>query len=271
LRDGDEGTHFELDELVDGVDFAGEADLGAHGGGALAEFGGGEDVTGFVNEDSGEVLAFGDDDAFVEALLHLGFVGLAGFFVEDCDGAEAGVLAVAAVGVDVELGEESAFGDGAGDEITGEGVDVLVRESHVFWEGDGDVADAAGLGEADCDSGGFADLLNGEAAGLTEADDEEAFGFDVGGGVEEEGLAESGFELSGDEPGGGCARDGVGGAEESGGGGVACGRLYVYSENGEQRGDEGSGVLELESNLHSFMVSRRVRLEGIAGAKARLV
>ena len=54
----------------------------------------------------------------------------------------------------------------------------------------------------------------------------------AGGGVEEQGLAEAGFELSGDEPRRGYAGDGVGGAEERGGGGVAWGGRDVDSKNG---------------------------------------
>ena len=36
LRDGGEGSHLELEDFVDAVDFAGEAELFRHGGGALA-------------------------------------------------------------------------------------------------------------------------------------------------------------------------------------------------------------------------------------------
>ena len=36
LRDGGEGSHFELEDFVQAVDFAGEAELFGHGGRALA-------------------------------------------------------------------------------------------------------------------------------------------------------------------------------------------------------------------------------------------
>ncbi len=56
LGDGGEGSHFELEDFVDGVDVALEAEFGGHGGGAVAEFGGSEDVAGLVDEGAGEVL-----------------------------------------------------------------------------------------------------------------------------------------------------------------------------------------------------------------------
>ena len=111
---------------------------------------------------------------------------------------------------------DGAFGDGAGGEVAGEGVHVLVGEGLVFGEGDGEVAEAAGLGEADGDAGAFADFVDGERLGFAEADDEQALGLDAGGGVEQEGFAEGGFELAGGEPGRGGVGDGVGGGEQRG-------------------------------------------------------
>ena len=69
MRDGGKGPHFEFVDFVPGVDFALQAELRAHGGGALAEFGRREDIAGFVDEGAGEVLRVGDDEARVEAVL----------------------------------------------------------------------------------------------------------------------------------------------------------------------------------------------------------
>ena len=47
-------------------------------------------------------------------------------------------------------------------------------------------------------AGAFAYLFDGEALGFAEADDEQAFGLGSVGSVEEEGLAECRFELTGE-------------------------------------------------------------------------
>src|SRR6185312_10172125 len=109
-----------------GVDFALKTELRTHGGGTFAELGGGEHVAGFVDECAGEVLRVGDDEAAVEAVLHFAL----GLFIvlarDDADAVDAEVFAVAAVDVDVELGDRGAFDDGAGGEVAGQGVHVLV-------------------------------------------------------------------------------------------------------------------------------------------------
>ena len=86
------------------MNFALQADLAAHSGGASAEFAGRENVAGFVDQGAGEVLAFSDDDAFIEALLQVGLRCLIAFVVKQGDGVDGEILAVAAVDVDVELG-----------------------------------------------------------------------------------------------------------------------------------------------------------------------
>ncbi len=186
-----------------------EAELFGHGRGALAELGGREDVAGLVDEGAGEVLALAEDDAFVEAGLQVPAV--LGEADEDGEGVDAEVFAVGAVEVDVEVGDEGAFGDGAAVRGGGRGqVRACLRGRR--WR----LVQAAGAGEADGDAGGLADLVDGERVGFAQADEQKALGLGAGGGVEQEGFAERGFELAGGEPGGGGVGEGVGGGEEGG-------------------------------------------------------
>ncbi len=67
----------------------------------------------------------------------------------------------------------------------------------MLGEGDGYVAEGAGAGEADGYAGGLAEFVGGELFGLAEADEEEALGLEAGGGWEEEGFVERGFEVGG--------------------------------------------------------------------------
>ncbi len=264
---GGEGSHLELEDFVDGVDFALEAELLRHGGRAAAEFGGGEDVAGLVDEGAGEVLGLGEELACVEGSLD--FWGRGG--MQDCRGGDAQVFAVGAVEVDVEVGDDGAFGEGAGGERGG--------ERGVLGEGEGEVAEGAGFGETDGDAGSFADFVRSEGFGFAEADDEETLGFEARGGVEEEGLAEGGFELAGGEPGsGGGEEGGVGGEEGGGCGGVfdpsggRCGG--VDGEDGEERGGEVGGGEGLELDVHLFRITRgdgRLRDEATDGWGTRLV
>ena len=145
---------------------------------------------------AGEVLGGGEDLAFGEALLKLGCGGGVSGWSDEGEGVDGEVFAVGAVGVPVEFGDEGSFYDGTGGEGAGEGVEALDGQGTVFGEGDGYVADGAGLGGADGGSGGFANLVCGEVLDLAEAYDEEALGFEVGRVVEQEGLAEAGFELA---------------------------------------------------------------------------
>ena len=242
LGDGGEGSHLEFEDLVDGVDLAGEAEVGGHGGGAAAEFGGSEDVAGLVDEGAGEVLGFGQDEAFVEG--GLGGRG-DGFGGEDGEGFDAEVFAVGAVEIDVEVGDDGAFGDSTGGEGDGEG--------WVLGEGEGEGAEGAGAGETDGDAGGLADLVRGEIAGFAEAYEEQAGGLDADGGGEEKSLAEGGFELAGGEPGGGGGEEGRVGGEE-GGAGVFVGRGVGGKDDEERGGEVGGGLVE-QVGGHLVMVT----------------
>ncbi len=248
LGDGDEGSHAELAELGHGVDLAGEAELLRHGGGAPAELGGGEDVAGLVDEGAGEVLALGEDDAFVEGGLDGGGEGGGG---EDGEGLDAEVFAVGAVEVDVEVGDDGSLGDSAGGEGGGEG--------RVLGEGEGEGAEGAGAGEADGDARGLAELVRGELVGFAEADEEEALGLEAGGCGEEEGFAEGGFEVGGGEPGGGGGFDRGRCSEEGWGCGGVFGGRGVDGEGYEERGGEVGGGLVEQVGLHMLMVALVLR------------
>ncbi len=63
-------------------------------------------------------MGFGYDEAFVEGGLEVGRDGVGG---EDGEAFDAEVFAVGAVEVDVEVGEDGAFGDGADGGGGGEG------------------------------------------------------------------------------------------------------------------------------------------------------
>ena len=67
----------------------------------------------------------------------------------------------------------------------------------MFGEGESEGAEGAGACETDGYAGGLAEFVGGELVCLAEADEEEALGFEAGGGREEEGLAEGGFEVAG--------------------------------------------------------------------------
>jgi len=108
---------------------------------------------------------------------------------KDGEGFDAEVFAVGAVEVEVEVGEDGAFGDGA---ARGGG-----RERGVFGEGEGDGAEVAGPGEADGYSRGLAEFVGRELVGFAEAYEEESLSLEACGRGEEEGLAERGFEVAG--------------------------------------------------------------------------
>ena len=175
-----------------------------------------------------------------------------GFGGDDGEGVDGGVFAVAPVDVVVDLGEFGAFDERAGHEGAGEGFEMLVVEGVVLGEDDGELAEAAWLERADGCAGAFAYLVDGEALGLAEADDEQAFGFEAGGGVEEEGLAEGGFELAGaDDPGGGVGMASEVDMRATRGGRVFSGR-DVHREDGEQRSREPGGILKREASVHGI-------------------
>ena len=181
--DGLERSHAEFEEFCGGVDFAAEAGLGAHGGGTLAEDGGGEDVAGLVDEGAGEVLRACEDEAFCEAFVDLGASFGVGFGGDDGEGVDGGVFAVALVDVVVDLGEFGAFDEGAGHEGAGEGFEMFVVEGVVLGEDDGELAEAAWFECAYGGAGTLAYLVDGEALGLAEADYEQALCLEAVGGV----------------------------------------------------------------------------------------
>ncbi len=240
---------------------AGEAHLGSHGCGATAEFGGCEDVAGLVDEGAGEVLGFGEDHAFVEPTLHFGLVLAVCFGAEDGERVEAGVLALGAIGVDVEVGDERAFEERTRGEFAGKRIEVLVGEGAVFGEGDGDVANAAGFGEADGCAGALADLVRGEGLDLAQADDDEALCACACGAMQRERFAYCGLELTGCEPACGGVSERVGGGQQRGRGVIFAGG-DIDREDGEKRGCEARWVLEEKPCIHSFIV---LEVAGTAG------
>ncbi len=83
--------------------------LFGHGRGAAAKLGRREDVAGLVDERASEVLAFADDDALVPAALGIVAALVVAVLEEHGNGVDAEILAVAAVGVDIEVREDGAF------------------------------------------------------------------------------------------------------------------------------------------------------------------
>ena len=166
---------------------------------------------------------------------------------QDGEGFDAEVFAVGAVEVDVEVGDDTAFGDGAGRGGCWKG--------GVFGEGEGEGAEGAGAGEADGYAGGLAEFVRGKLVRFAEAYEEEALGLEACGGGEEEGFAEGGFEVAGREPGGGGGLErGVGGEEGRGGGSVFRGG-GVGGEGYEERGGEVGGGLVEQVGGHRSMVT----------------
>ncbi len=209
----------------------------------MTEDGGGEFVAGLVDEGAGEVLAFADDDASVEGGAHGGPVG-SGCGGEG-EGVDAEVFAFAAVGVGVEVADEGAFGGGAAGFSWGKTFGLGKRED--------ELADGAGLGVSDGGSGGVADGMDGGLGFLAETDDEEAFGLESGGGVEEEGFIGAGFEFAGGEDGGGGGADGFITGEQDGLGlGLgALGGLSVDGGDGEEFGFDLGEVREGKVCAHT--------------------
>ncbi len=162
MRYRGERAHLQLEDFVDGVDFALEAVGRGHGGGAFAKLGGRQYIARLVDQRASEVLSAAQYDAFVDAMLNfcLGFRVL--LIGENGDLANGLVFAVAAVDIDIEVGDQGAFGDGSCGAVAGQGFEVLIGQGFVFGEGDGQVEDAAGFGEADSNAGAFADVVDGE-------------------------------------------------------------------------------------------------------------
>ncbi len=199
-------------------------------------------------------MRLGDDEAHVEALLHFCLRLFIAFERDDTDGVNAEVFAVAAIDVDVELGEDRALDDGARGEVAGQGLHVFVGEGFVFGKGDGEFAKRTGFGAAYGDARAFADFMHGEGLRFAETDDEQALGFNASGGMEQQCFGERGFELARRDPGRGCVGDSVGCGEQRGVRFVvlACGD--VDGEDCEQRTGEGGGILEEKFCVHRSMV-----------------
>ncbi len=241
---GLECAHAKLFELGGRVDLALEAGFSAHGFSTLAEDGGGEDVAGLVYERAGEVLRGGDNEAFLEAGLNLGaggFVGLAGQYGEEVDG---GVLAVAFVGVVVDLAQLGAFDESAGHQQGWELFHVFVGEGVVLRESNCELADTARLEGSDGGACAFADLVDGEGFDLAQADDEEALRFEAAWGVEEEGFAKGCLELSAAEGPGSGMGDGVRGGHQGEEGFSVFAGGDVHRKHSQQGSRECRGILK---------------------------
>ena len=173
-----------------------KANFPGHSLGAAAEFGRGEDVAGLVHQGAGEVLAFANDDALVEAGLEVGAVLGVGFVQRQGEVVDALVLAVGAVEVDVEVGDQGALDQGSCGEFTGQRVQVLVGKGTVLWEAEGELTQTARLAEANRNSGSPAYLMRVQGTRLTQTYDEQALSPEVGRRMEQQGLVGGGLELT---------------------------------------------------------------------------
>jgi hypothetical protein len=112
-----ERAHFELPDFVRAVGFNGEAesvgvlrDFADHLLGAIGQHGGRQAVAGLIDQVAGKVLRFADDAAFLERAAQMGLVLLAGS--DHGHVLNALVLAVALVGIGIEIADEGSFGNG---------------------------------------------------------------------------------------------------------------------------------------------------------------
>ena len=227
-----------------------------------AELRGGEDVAGLVDQVAGEVLGRGEDEALVKALADFVLGGSLLRCGDEGKGVDGEILAVAAVGVPVRLGDLGAFDERAGREGAGERVEMLVGECVVFREGEGDVADGTRLGGADGRSGGLADDVGRERVDLAEADEEQALGLKAIGSVQEEGLAQAGLELAGGQDAGDRAADLVRGAEEHRERFCILSFGNIDGKDREQRGLKAGYIPKDKLGIHSLIVPRLGAWEG---------
>ncbi len=109
---------------------------------------------------------------------------------------DADVFALAAIGVGIEVADEGAFNGGACAGIAGS---VRPRSCGASGSANVEFANGARLGVAHGGSGGVANGVDGGFGLLAEADDEEPFGFQSGGGVEEDRLVGAGLEFAAGE------------------------------------------------------------------------
>jgi hypothetical protein len=112
---------------------------------------------------------------------------------------------------------------------------VLIGEGVVLGKDDSELAEAAWLKGSHGGAGSLAYLVDGEALYLAEAYQQEAFGFEAAGCVEEEGFTEGCFELAAAYYPGGGVGDGVGGRHESDKGLVIFSNRDVYRKYGKER------------------------------------
>ena len=165
----------------------------------------------------------------------------------------AEVLAVAAIGVGIEVADEGAFDGGAGARGGGKvrPRSWLLREARTTSS-----RMRAGLGVADGGSGGVADGVDGGLGLFAEADDEEPLGLQAGGGMQQQRLVGAGFVFAAGQDGCRGGADGfVAGQQDRLGLGVgALGGLGVDGGDGEEFGfDLGEGR-EREFCTHTCII-----------------
>ena len=101
----------------------------------------------------------------------------------------------------------------------------------------------------------FADAVAAEASGFTEADDQHTFCLDSFRRVQQKGFTERCFELARGEPGRGGIREGVGGGEQGGRRLLALLGGNIDGKDCKQGRREGCGFLELDRDVHGYIVS----------------
>ena len=130
LSHAPEGTHLEFLDLVGAVHLALQADLLSHLPGALAEHGRGHAIGGLVHQFAREVLRFADDAGLVEG-------GMQPRLLSGCDhshSVDTLVLAVALIGIGLEIADVGPFDDG---------LDRLLAFNPVLRRHEGKTAQAA--------------------------------------------------------------------------------------------------------------------------------
>jgi len=167
------------------MDLASEAHLFCHIGGTLAHDGGREFVAGLVDQRAGEILALADEDAFGKSGFDRSPVSASGG--DEGEGLHALVLAIAAVGVGIEIGRRRHPRQRPSPPLQGQTLESFSGNAK------GQLTNAARLGEADGGSGGIADAVHGGLGLLPEPDDEEAFGGKTSWRVQQEGFVGAGL------------------------------------------------------------------------------
>ena len=135
--------------------------------GALAHHSRRELVAGLVHQRAREVLALAHNDALVETALDR--CPIRSCRTDDRERLHAVILAVAAIGVGIEVADERSLDSRARHCM--EWADGVV-----LGQGDGQLADATRLGEANGGSGGVADIVYGRLALLAKTHNQQALG-----------------------------------------------------------------------------------------------